>query len=107
MKYLWLLFVSVIATCPERKPTMECFYNTADTNNDGIVTKNELTVAIYKALHWYEKIPFQVFGGINAILKDCDLNHDNRLSVEESMQMESCMDSCFKRRHTVDHFHCK
>ena len=107
MKLLWLLLVSVFAICPQRRSTMECFYNVADTNNDEIVTKTELSVAINKVLHWYEKIPFQVFGGINKILKDCDANHDNILSVEESMQMQSCMDSCFKRRHTVDHFHCK
>ena len=107
MKLLWLLLVSVFAICPQRRSTMECFYNVADTNNDEIVTKTELSVAINKVLHWYEKIPFQVFGGINKILKDCDANHDNLLSVEESMQMQSCMDSCFKRRHTVDHFHCR
>ena len=107
MKILWLLLISVSATCPPRKSTMECFYNVADTNSDGFVTKEELSNAISKALHWYEKIPFQVFGGITAILNDCDANHDNVLSVEESMQMRPCMDTCFKRRHTVDHFHCK
>jgi len=107
MKFLWLLLVMVSATCPQRQSTMECFYNVADKNGDGIVTKTELTDAVYKALHWYEKIPFQVFGGIQKILNDCDANHDNLLSVDESMQMSSCMDSCFKRRHTVEHFGCK
>ena len=106
MRFVWFLLISASATCPPRKQTMECFYNVADTNNDGFVSKKELTDAINQALHWYEKIPFKLFGGIQTILNDCDANHDTILSVEESIQMRTCMDSCFKRRHTVDHFGC-
>jgi len=38
------------ATSPQRKQTIVCFYNATDANNDGIVTKTELSVVINKAL---------------------------------------------------------
>tara|TARA_B110000879_G_C10882866_1_gene397504 strand:+ start:431 stop:691 length:261 start_codon:yes stop_codon:yes gene_type:complete len=85
---------------------MKCFYTIADTNNDNLITPKELSRAIDKALHWYEKIPFKLFGGIATIMKDCDANHDKILSVDESMQMDTCMDTCFKRKHTSEHFNC-
>lgn len=107
IQLIWLLVGLATAACPPRQQTMECFYKIADQNNDGVVTRTELKAALNSALHWYEKVPFKLFGGVAKIMKDCDENDDNVLSVEESMRMKTCMDSCFKRRHTVGHFGCK
>ena len=104
--YLFIIVGMANASCPPRKSTMECFYKIADTNKDGIVTRHELSHAIFNALSWYEKVPFRLFGGIEQIMKDCDENRDNKLTVEESMRLKKCMDSCFKRKHTRDKFKC-
>ena len=81
-------------------------YEKADKNGDGIVTKHELSKKVFSALAWYEKIPFNIFGGIDRIMKDCDANRNGQLTVEESLNMKNCMDSCFKRRHTKEKFRC-
>tara|TARA_B110001450_G_scaffold257014_1_gene290262 strand:+ start:7098 stop:7427 length:330 start_codon:yes stop_codon:yes gene_type:complete len=94
------------ASCPPREDMIRCFYTKADKNGDGIITKHELTKKVFSTLAWYEKIPFNVFGGIHRIMKDCDANRDGQLTVQESMTMEHCMDSCFKRRNTKQKFHC-
>lgn len=94
------------AGCPPREDMIQCFYEKADKNGDGIVTKHELSKKVFSALAWYEKIPFNIFGGIDRIMKDCDANRDGQLTVEESLSTKHCMDSCFKRRHTKEKFHC-
>ncbi len=94
------------ASCPPRQSTMECFYKKADKNNDGVVTRSELSKTVYGALRWYEKVPFRIFGGINRIMNDCDANKNNELTVVESLSMKYCMDSCFKRSHTKNKFQC-
>lgn len=94
------------AGCPPREDMIRCFYEQADKNRDDIVTKQELTKKVFSTLAWYEKIPFNLFGGIDQIMKDCDANRDGQLTVEESMLMKKCMDSCFKRKHTKQKFHC-
>tara|TARA_B100000780_G_scaffold190546_2_gene134147 strand:- start:67 stop:480 length:414 start_codon:yes stop_codon:yes gene_type:complete len=96
----------VQANCPQREEMMRCFYEKADKNGDGIVTKHELSKKVFSTLSWYEKIPFNIFGGIARIMKDCDANSDGKLTVEESLSMKYCMDSCFKRRHTKEKFNC-
>ena len=97
---------SVEGSCPDRKSTMACFYKVADKNGDGVITRHELSKSVFHALAWYEKIPFQVFGGIDKIIKDCDVNGDGKLTLKESLTSKTCMDSCFKRRHTRDKFNC-
>lgn len=103
---LLFMFVSVQANCPPREDMIRCFYTKADKNGDGVVTKHELSKKVFSALAWYEKVPFNMFGGIDRIMKDCDANHDGQLTVEESLSMKHCMDSCFKRRNTKEKFHC-
>lgn len=103
---LLIMLVSVQATCPPRKEMIRCFYTKADKNGDGVVTKHELSKKVFSALAWYEKVPFKIFGGIDRIMEDCDANHDGQLTVEESLSMKHCMDSCFKRRNTKEKFHC-
>ncbi len=94
------------ASCPPREDMIRCFYEKADKNGDSIVTKHELSKKVFSTLAWYEKVPFSIFGGIGRIMKDCDANHDGKLTVEESLNMKHCMDSCFKRRNTKEKFHC-
>jgi Ca2+-binding EF-hand superfamily protein len=97
---------SAKASCPPREDMIQCFYEKADQNGDGIITKHELSKKVFSTLAWYEKVPFNLFGGIGRIMKDCDANQDGQLTVKESLNMQNCMDSCFKRRHTKQKFHC-
>lgn len=109
LKKLFAIFMTttlVSANCPPREDMVKCFYEKADINGDGIVTKHELSKKVFSVLAFYEKIPFNVFGGIGRIMNDCDANHDGKLTVEESLSMKHCMDSCFKRRNTKEKFHC-
>ena len=109
MKYVWVfLLCTAVAsgTCPPRESTMRCFYAKADYNGDGIVTRSELANKVFSALSWYEKVPFTVFGGIDRIMADCDVNGDGTLTVDESLDARKCMDSCFKRKHTTSKFKC-
>jgi len=107
-KRIILLITIVVAQahCPPREDMIQCFYAKADKNGDGVVTKHELAKKVFSALAWYEKIPFNIFGGISRIMKDCDANQDGQLTVKESLAMKHCMDSCFKRKHTKEKFHC-
>lgn len=109
MKYIWtcmLCLVLVSATCPPREATIRCFYDKADADGDNTVTRKELSNKVFSALSWYESVPFKVFGGISRIMADCDADRDGTLSVEESLNANNCMDTCFKRRHTKNKFKC-
>lgn len=109
MLRLLILIASTIlvsANCPPREDMLSCFYEKADTNNDGVVTRHELSRQVFSKLRWYEKLPFNLFGGIGKIMKDCDVNHNDQLTVQESLSAKNCMDSCFKRRHTKNKFNC-
>jgi len=98
--------IIVSANCPPRESTMACFYSKADRNNDGVITRQELSHKIFSVLRWYEAAPFKLFGGIDRIMKDCDANRDGQLTIEESMAMTHCMDTCFKRTSTKNKFNC-
>ena len=98
--------IIVSANCPPREEMIKCFYEETDTNNDGIVSRHELTNKVFSRLHWYEKLPFKLFGGIGQIMKDCDVNHNGHLTVQESLGAKNCMDTCFKRRNTKNKFNC-
>lgn len=108
MKYICglMLLIFYASACPSREATIRCFYNQADSNGDNIVSREELSKKVYSALHWYESVPFKVFGGINRIMADCDIDRDGTLSVHESLRATKCMDTCFKRIHTKNKFNC-
>ena len=108
MKLLLLLFLSYrAAACPSKKVALNCFYEKADHNHDGFVSKNELSHAIDARLYFWQRPLFHAFGGVSRILKDCDLNKDNKLTQSEAKVMKGCMDTCYKRKKTVDLFECK
>lgn len=106
-----LLALCILATaqarCPDREKAMDCFYAVADTNHDGTITTHELRHAIESRLPWWKRVGFQVFGGLGRVLDDCDGNGDGRLTKEESLTLvNSCMETCSKKRDTVDLFKC-
>jgi len=107
-----ILFVFLIfhtyAKCPPREKALDCFYTVADKNQDGFISHGELNHAISSRLPWWKNAAFHVFGGLNRIIKDCDLDHDGKLTKEESLKMtNTCMDSCYKIRNTYQLFKCK
>ena len=107
-----LIFLSTLIvsaySCPSRESALECFYNKADRDHDGLISVSELEHAIDYYLPWYKRYPFKVFGGISQILKDCDANGDQFLSKGESILTEkTCLETCFKRSQTMSTFNCK
>jgi len=104
--FLGTLVVSALS-CPTREKALTCFYDKADLNGDGRISLHEMRRAIDHYLPWYERIPFKTFGGINKVLSDCDANGDRYLTKDEARQMKNtCLNSCFKRSHTVSTFGC-
>jgi hypothetical protein len=103
-----LLTLSVCSNaCPSKKEANDCFFKTADSNHDNQVSRSELEKSIYPRLGWFTRAAFKIFGGIDRILTDCDENKDGILTKEESMRMDNCLDSCFKRSKTFSTFECK
>ena len=105
-RILFLVFLASTAACPDRTATMTCFYEKADASRDGRITTSELTSAIDSRLSWFMRGAFHVFGGIGRIMDDCDENKDGILTLDESLHMDTCMDSCFKINHASEMFNC-
>ena len=103
---LLCLLVHQTMSCPTKIQAFNCFYNKADHNHDGIITSKELTHAIDTRLYFWQRPLFHAFGGIGRILNDCDLNKDGNLTQDESLNMNHCMDTCYKRRKTTELFEC-
>jgi hypothetical protein len=104
--FLFMLVVNA-SSCPTKKQANDCFFNVADVNNDNEIDRKELENSIYSRLGWFTRNAFKIFGGVNRIIDDCDENNDSILTRDESMRMESCLDSCFKRSNTFSTFECK
>ena len=108
-KILFLTFIisGSGADCPSREKALDCFYKVADQNHDGFISQKELSHAIGSRLPWWKNAAFHLFGGFQRIINDCDANHDNKLTKEESLQMtETCMESCYKKKNTYELFKC-
>lgn len=111
MRFLLLILCYVLAIhhtkgCPTKESAEDCFFKVADSNHDGYITKHELERAIYPRLGWFQSGAFRLFGGIQRILDDCDQNKDHKLTKKESLEMSTCLDSCFKRSKTIEIFNC-
>lgn len=109
-KIIFLAFIifETCADCPSRENALDCFYKVADQNNDGVINRQELSHAIGSRLPWWKNAAFYLFGGFQRIINDCDFNHDNKLTKEESLQMtDTCMESCYKKTNTYELFKCK
>ena len=106
--FILFLLCQAYAKCPPREKAIDCFYEVADTNHDGFISRHELHKAISSRLPWWKNYAFNLFGGLDRIIKDCDLNGDKKLTKEESLQMtKTCMNSCYKKRNTYELFKCK
>jgi hypothetical protein len=91
-----LLALCIIAAAQARCP-----------DRDGVISTRELRHAIESHLPWWKRVAFQVFGGLGRVLDDCDGDGDGRLTKEESLALVgSCMETCSKKRDTVDLFQC-
>lgn len=106
--YVVMCAAVVMAKCPTKEKALQCFYDMADRNGDGRISEKELSHAIYSRLRWWEKAGFAIFGGTSRVMDDCDLNGDGYLTMEEALQMpDTCMDTCSKKKSTVNLFKCK
>lgn len=105
---LLLSFAIVSSGCPSKKQSIDCFYGIADTNSDGRVTRSELNNAIIKHLPWWQWKAFDIFGGMDRVMKDCDMNSDGTLTAQEAYEMNNtCLNNCFKRSAVAHVFDCK
>ena len=109
--FLFLFLLSNVlvpgTACISKESAIQCFYTTADANDDGGVSVEELTSAISEHLPWWQYKAFNFFGGIDQILKDCDANEDGILTAAEAVALpESCLETCFKRSATKHVFDC-
>ena len=102
-----LPMLALATQCPSKHDALECFYKTADSDGDAHVTRKELIVAIDQHLPWWKRAAFHLFGGVDAIFKDCDANGDGLLTIHDANDRpDSCMETCYKRQATVDTFKC-
>ena len=108
MRWLILITLTVCSTaCPTKEFALDCFYDRADANGDGRISRHELSTSIYSRLRWWEKAGFALFGGVQQIVNDCDDDGDGYLTKEEAYRMpRSCMETCYKRSTTVELFRC-
>jgi hypothetical protein len=101
------LVLALVDGCPSREKSLDCFYATADLNQDGVLSRKELGRAISSRLPWWKNAAFHLFGGLQRVFNDCDANHDGQLTKAESLTMTAtCMDSCYKKRQTYELFQC-
>ena len=106
--FLLTVVTTASASCPTKPQALDCFYTIADKNQDQRISKHELADAIYSRLPWWKKAAFKVFGGLGRIMNDCDENNDGYLTKEEAYAMpNTCMQTCYKKKMTVDLFKCK
>ena len=107
LKLLLFTFLIQTSACPTKKKAIKCFYSKCDLNNDGKISRKELTQAIDNFLPWWERYPFKIFGGIDKILEDCDSNKDGILTAQEAIKMKhTCLNTCYKRKKTISTFNC-
>ena len=106
--FIFLLAAFTICmACPDTHTAIDCFYEKADMNHDGQISKSELSNAIYSRLSWIERTAFKIFGGLDKIIHDCDQNKDEVLTKHEALLMShTCMNSCFKKTKTMQLFKC-
>lgn len=109
LKIVLLLSLTKLSSgCPTKKQSIECFYGIADTNSDGHITGDELSQAISKHLPWWQLKAFDLFGGMDRVMKDCDANSDGILTAQEAYDMDkTCLNNCFKRSAVYHVFNCK
>ena len=107
LKLLLFTFLIQTSACPTKKQAIDCFYSKCDLNNDGKINRKELESAIDNYLPWWERIPFNIFGGIDQILSDCDANKNGVLTAKEAYHMKhTCLNSCYKKKMTISTFNC-
>jgi hypothetical protein len=108
LKIVILFSFTTASGCPSKKQSVECFYGIADTNSDGEITGNELSQAISAHLPWWQWKAFDLFGGMDRVMKDCDANSDGILTVQEAYDMDkTCLNNCFKKSAVYHVFDCK
>jgi len=85
--------------CPTRENIIRCASEFLDHNNNGKLDRNELETAI-DSLPWYSRGILQILGSVDKIIKKCDVDGDDAISMDYDMihNKEQCLASCFKRR---------
>lgn len=107
LRVLVFMLVQIAHACISKTTAINCFYKVADTNKDGRITNEELTIAIKDHLPWWQLKAFDLFGGTAQILQDCDADKDGLLTAAEAVKMsETCLENCFKRAATAHIFNC-
>ena len=72
------------------------------------MNKTELIQAISEHLPWWQWKAFDLFGGMDRVMQDCDADADGVLTAQEAYEMDNtCLNNCFKRSAVAHVFDCK
>lgn len=96
----------VRAKCSTRKDVFHCILKRGDKNNDGMISLKEMKKVEDKYISWWVRIPYDMFGGTKQVYKDCDINLDNKISLDEVLNGDSCLNTCDKRNKVFNVLQC-
>ena len=84
--------------CPSRAQIIKCSSKHLDLNQNGKLEREELQQAI-DSLPWWGRSVLQILGSVNAIMKKCDVDGDDAISMDYDMEhnKDTCLATCFKR----------
>lgn len=110
--FILLLFVAISiscevrAECSTRESVFNCILKRGDKNNDGMISLKEMKKVEDKYISWWVRIPYDLFGGTKQVYKDCDTNSDNKISRDEVLNGDSCLNTCDKRNKVFNVLQC-
>ena len=93
MLLLLLLLLVPSSGCLTPEATFECLLGSLDTNHDHQISDAELQ-GVYDYIHWWQRVPFHVFGGTAQIMRDCDCDEDAYISATDIADANSCLNTC-------------
>ena len=85
--------------CPSRPHIIRCAALHLDSNQNNKLDRAELEQAIDQ-LSWLARGVLKVIGSVNSIMKKCDFDGDDAISIDYDMDntVDTCLATCFKRR---------
>lgn len=88
--------------CTSKESAATCFFR----GHGDSMTKSDLTNTVNTYLPFYLRWGFNAFGGVGRVMKDCDENKDGKITREEAIHSQSCMDTCEKRDNIISYLGC-
>ena len=86
-------------SCPSREHIIKCAAAYLDKNKNDKLERQELQDEI-DSLAWWARGVVKVIGSVDAVMKKCDADGDDAISMVEDMEAtkETCLATCLKKR---------